>query len=61
MIRLAIINSDGKVWAPKDVPTAAELLAIVEQARNLIRECERLSHEKGNKSHAPGSGQVPYL
>jgi len=60
MIRLAIIDSDGKTRLPKDFATAAELVAVVEQARILIRECERLSEQKNPKRHAPGSGQVPY-
>ena len=61
MIRLAIIDSDGKTWLPKDIATAGELVAVVEQARILISECERLSQQKSPKSHAPGSGKVPYL
>ena len=60
MIRLAIIDSDGKTRLPKDFATADELVAVVEQARILIRECERISQEKHPKRHAPGSGQVPY-
>jgi hypothetical protein len=59
MIRLAIIDQDGKVVLPKDVATAAELLTLVEQARTVIRECERLAREQGSKS-GPGTGTVPY-
>jgi hypothetical protein len=61
MIRLAIVDHDGKFMLPKDVTTAADLLTLVEQAKSVIRDCERLAHQKGLKSHAPGSGQAPYL
>ena len=59
MIRLAIIDQDGKVVLPKDVSTVAELLPLVEQARQLIRDCERLVREQG-KVNGPGTGTVPY-
>jgi hypothetical protein len=61
MIRVAIIDQDGKVLSLKDVATATELVKLVEQARALIRDCERLAREKGPKSPASGAGQVPYL
>jgi hypothetical protein len=61
MIRLAIIDQDGHVLLPKDVATAAELLALVEQAKTVIRDCERLVQQKGPKSQAAGTGHVPYL
>ena len=61
MLRLAIINPEGKIVAAKDVPTAAELVALVEQARTVIRDCERLVQQLKNKSGAPAAGQVPYL
>jgi hypothetical protein len=61
MIRLTIVNEDGKVLSPKDVPTATELLALSEQARTMIRECERLVREKQPKPGAAGSGTAPYL
>jgi hypothetical protein len=61
MLRLAIIDANGNTVAAKDVPTAAELLAIAEQARAQIRECERLAQQRKTNSAAPGSGQVPYL
>jgi hypothetical protein len=60
MVRVAIVDQEGKFVLPKDVATAAELLALVEQAKSLIRDCERLARQKG-QSHAPGSGQTPYL
>jgi hypothetical protein len=46
MIRVAIVNEKGKVLKPDELPTAAELQQAVEQARNLIRECERLAAAK---------------
>ena len=61
MIRLAIIDENGKVLLPKDVSSAAELVKLVDQARNLIRECERLAREAGPKGAATGRGHVPYL
>ena len=61
MLRLAIIDSEGKVVAPKDVPTAFELLALVDQARNVIRDCERLAQQMKAKNAGPAAGHVPYL
>jgi hypothetical protein len=43
MIRLAIINQDGKMVSPEELSTAAELQQAAEQARTLIRHCERLA------------------
>ena len=45
MIRLTIVDQNGKVLLPKDVSNAAELLALVEQARTLIRDCESLARQ----------------
>ena len=58
MVQLAIIDQTGKVVEAKDVATAAELKQLVEQARGMIRECERLAQLK-----SPGGGKsgVPYL
>jgi hypothetical protein len=61
MIRLAILDSHGKVVLPNDVATAAELIAVVEQAKGLIRECERLAQNKQPQRSAAASGQIPYL
>ena len=41
--------------------TAAELLALAEQARALIRDCERLAQQLKTKNAGPGAGYVPYL
>ena len=46
MIRVAIVNEEGKVLKPDELPTAAELQQAAEQARNLIRECERMAAAK---------------
>jgi hypothetical protein len=61
MVRIAIIDDDGKTLSLKDVGSAAELLTLVEQARNIIRECERIAWQLRPKSPAPGAGQIPYL
>jgi hypothetical protein len=59
MVKLAIVNQDGKVVQPQDVASATELVQLVEQARNMIRDCERLARERGPK-HGPGTGTTPY-
>jgi hypothetical protein len=61
MVRLAILDQDGKHVTPQSVPTAKELLALVEQARNLIRDCERLARQVDGKSGDSTKHQVPYL
>jgi hypothetical protein len=58
MIRVVIVNQDGKPVLPKDVSTAAELREVAEQARGLIRDCERLAAQMDPKARA---SQVPYL
>jgi hypothetical protein len=60
MVRLAIVNQDGNPVALKDVTTAAELLNLVEQARGVIRECERLARQIGGSS-ASDTRQAPYM
>lgn len=57
MIRVAIVNEEGKVLKPNELPTAAELQQAAEQARNLIRECERLAAAKAPPQAAR---KVPY-
>jgi hypothetical protein len=61
MFRLAIINSDGKIVTAKDLSTAAELLTVVEQARAMIRDCERLAREATPPTASVGAKNVPYL
>jgi hypothetical protein len=46
MSRVAIVTAEGKILKPEELSTAAELQQVVEQARNLIRECERLAVSK---------------
>ena len=62
MIRLTIVDQNRKVLLPQDVATAAELLALAEQARTMIRDCESLArlHKKAEFA-ASGSSQAPYL
>ena len=45
-IRITLIDADGKTIEPKAVATSADLRALAEQARNLIRECDRLAQAK---------------
>ena len=61
MLRLAIVDQNGKIVAAAEVPTAAELLALADQARAVIRDCERLAQQLKAKSGASGAGNVPYL
>ena len=61
MLRLAIVDQDGKIVAPNDVPTALELLSLADQARKVIRECERLAQQIKTKSVGPGPASVPYV
>ena len=60
MFRLAIVDQDGKHVALKDVAAAAELLTLAEQARGVIRECERLARQVGG-SAASDARQAPYM
>ncbi len=60
VLRLAVIDQDGKVVELKDVPNAAELLSLAQQARGMIRDCERLAQPIQRKGSASGGGQVPY-
>ena len=57
MLRLAIVDQDGKIFPTSEVPSAAELLALTEQAKALIRECERVVKLKFSTGPAR---QVPY-
>jgi hypothetical protein len=60
VLRLAIIDQDGKVVELKEVPNAAELLSLAQQARGMIRECERMAQPIQPKGSAAGAGRVPY-
>ena len=59
MIRVVIMDPKGKVLLPAEVPMAADLREVVEQARQLIRECENLTQVQKPKSQ--GGGGTPYL
>jgi hypothetical protein len=61
MLRLAIVDQDNKPVAMEDVPTAAELLALAEQARGVIRNCERLARQMAAKNGNPQPGRAPYM
>lgn len=59
MLRLTIVDSDGKKIDPKDINSAVDLVSIAEQARTLIRDCERLAYDKRPRSPTV-AGRVPY-
>ncbi len=61
MLRLAILDQDSRPVAMEDVRTAAELLALVDQARNVIRDCERRAHQMGAKSSDSQPSRAPYM
>jgi hypothetical protein len=46
MIRVEIVTEGDKVLKPAELATAGELQQAIEQARHLIRECERLAVAK---------------
>ncbi len=60
MIRVMLMDDAGKVLLPKDLTTAAEFQEVVDKARYLIRECERLVLLKYPKAVNPQGG-TPYL
>jgi hypothetical protein len=59
MIRVAIVDPDGKTLSPQDLSTATELQQVVEQARNLIRDCDRLARAQSPKDSATRA--TPYF
>lgn len=61
MFRLAIIDTAGNIVAAKDLSKAAELLAVVEQARAMIRDCERLAQQAKSPTESPVGKNMPYL
>jgi len=60
MLRLTITDPAGRVIAAKDVKTAAELVSLAEQARAVIRECERLAGAMKSTADGGRPRQVPY-
>jgi len=61
MVRLAILDQDGKHLTLQDVSTAKELLTLVEQARRVMQDCERLAQQMVAKSGASQQHQIPYM
>jgi len=61
VIQVIVVDQAGKRLALPDIATAAELNAVVEQARALIRECEREARLKAGPVRQGGGGGVPYL
>ena len=59
MVRLAIVDSDGKHLNAKEIPSAVDLVSIAEQARTVIRDCEQLARDMRPRQ-LNGSGRVPY-
>jgi len=60
MIRVQLIDDAGKVLLPKDIATKADLQEVVDKARYVVRECERLMELKFPKAVNPQGG-TPYL
>jgi len=47
MIQLKLIDKDGNTIQPQDLTTVADLSEVVDRARALVRECERLARQMG--------------
>jgi len=60
MIRVGIVTSEGKIVSPQELSTATELQQAADQARSLIRECERLASAKLKPAGGAPVGKVPY-
>jgi hypothetical protein len=60
MIRLAIIDEDGKIFTPQEVTTSADLLVVVSQARHMVQVCERLAREKSPATSSHKAETSPY-
>ena len=61
MIRVIIVDQAGKTISAPDLTTAAELREAVEQAKQLIRECERIAQQHAPPGRQQGTGVIPYL
>ena len=59
-LRITLVDSDGKTVEPKSLATSAELRFLAEQARNLVRECDRLAQAKDLLDPTKKRGVVPY-
>ena len=60
-IRITLVDSDGKPLETKAIATSAELRMLGEQARNLVRECDRLAQAKDDADPAKKRTVVPYV
>jgi hypothetical protein len=61
MIRITLLNHDGQAILPKDLTTAADIRDAVDQARNLILECNRVVLQNAPNSNSGDRGMgVPY-
>jgi hypothetical protein len=58
-LRITLVDSDGKTVDAQSLETAAELRFLAEQARNLVRECDRLAQAK-EMSDPARKKVVPY-
>ena len=58
MLRLAILDSEGKQVDLKEITSAVDLVSIAEQARTMIRDCEQLAHAK--RQRPAQAARVPY-
>ena len=61
MIRVVIVGQDGNALLPQNLSTAAERREAAEQAKALIRDCERVARLKAPRSPASKLGGIPYL
>ena len=60
MIRLMLVDDQGKPLTVHDLATAAELCEAADKARAIARECERRIHAMS--PHAgKAQGRAPYL
>jgi len=59
MVRLAIVDSDGKHMNVAEIPSAVDLVSLAEQARTMIRDCEQLARDKRPRP-TYAAGRVPY-
>ena len=60
-IRITLVDADGKTIETKAVPTSADLRKLAEQARNLVRECDRLAQARDDADPAKKRAVVPYV
>ena len=60
MISLILLDQEGAAISPQNLASAADLREVVDKARALIRECERLAQLKANPKLAAGYGRAPY-